>query len=44
MIAHLAYEFHIAPSVLLAESDRMLITMLRYLRWRASNERKAMGK
>lgn len=34
MIVHLAYEYHLAPSVLLAESDRMLWTMHRYLRWR----------
>jgi hypothetical protein len=31
----LACETGIAPSVLLAESPRMLFTMQRYLRWRA---------
>jgi hypothetical protein len=41
MICHLAYEFHLAPSVVLAESDRMQVTMLRYLRWRGIKEREA---
>lgn len=38
---HLAYEFHIPPSAILAESDRMIVTMQRYLRWRAYQHRKA---
>ena len=33
-LVHLSYEFGLAPSVILAESDRMQVTMLRYLRWR----------
>lgn len=35
MIAFLSVETGIAPSVLLAESPRMLYTMFGYLRWRA---------
>jgi hypothetical protein len=35
MIAFLSVETGIAPSVLLAESPRMLFTMFAYLRWRA---------
>jgi hypothetical protein len=35
MIAYLAVETGIAPSSLLAESPRMIFTMLAYLRWRA---------
>jgi hypothetical protein len=35
MIAYLSVETGIAPSVLLAETPRMLFTMLAYLRWRA---------
>jgi len=41
VIAHLAYEFHLAPSVVLAESPRMQVTMLRYLRWRGNEMKKA---
>jgi len=41
---HLAYEWHVAPSQLADESPRMLATMYRYLRWRASEERKAARK
>ena len=37
---HLAYEFGLAPSQVVAESDRMIITMQRYLRWRQVQERK----
>jgi hypothetical protein len=37
----LAYEFHIPPSALLAESPRMLVTLQRYLRWRNVQERQA---
>jgi len=37
MIAFLSCETGIAPSVLLAESPRMLFTMFAYLRWRAIN-------
>jgi hypothetical protein len=36
----LAYEFGIAPSQVLAESDRMIFTMSRYL----SNRAKQMDK
>ena len=35
MIAGLACETGIAPSLLMQESERMLWTMLGYLRWRA---------
>lgn len=35
MIAYLACETGIAPSVLLTESPRMLYTMFAYLRWKA---------
>lgn len=31
---HLAYEFGLSPSAVLAESPRMQVTMMRYLRWR----------
>jgi hypothetical protein len=37
----LAYEYHIAPSQLLNESPRMLVTLQRYLRWRNVQERNA---
>lgn len=32
------------PSEVLAESPRMQFTMMRYLRWRASESRKAMAE
>jgi hypothetical protein len=35
VIAYLACETGIAPSVLLTESPRMLFTMFAYLRWKA---------
>lgn len=35
MIAWLACETGIAPSALMAESDRMLFTMTKFLNWRA---------
>lgn len=35
MIAGLAVETGIAPSVLMQESERMLWTMLGYIRWRS---------
>lgn len=35
MIAYLACETGIAPSVLLLESPRMLYTMIGFLRWRS---------
>jgi hypothetical protein len=38
MIAGLACETGIAPSLLLQESHRMLWTMLAYLRWRAVHQ------
>lgn len=38
---HLAYEFGLSPSAVMAESDRVIITMQRYLRWRNVQERKA---
>ena len=38
---HLAYEFGLSPSVVMAESDRVITTMQRYLRWRGVQERKA---
>lgn len=41
---HLAYEFHIPPSAVAAESPRMVATMWRYLRWRNSEQRKANDK
>jgi hypothetical protein len=31
----LAYEFGLAPDVVAEQGDRMIVTMLRYLRWRA---------
>ena len=40
-MAHLAYEYHIAPRQLEQESPRMLWTMQRYLYWRNVQERKA---
>lgn len=40
-MAHLAYEFGLAPSAVLSESPRMQVTMLRYLRWRNYQMRKA---
>ena len=39
-MAHLSYEWKIPPSAVLAEDPRMQVTMLRYLRWRASESRK----
>ena len=36
MIAWLACETGIAPSALMQESDRMLFTMSRFLRWKAT--------
>ena len=44
MIAWLACETGIAPSVLMAESDRMLFTMSRYLSWRALQYNKAVSR
>lgn len=38
---HLAYEFRLSPSQVLAESPRMQLTMMRYLRWRSVEARKA---
>lgn len=38
---HLAYEFHLSPAEVLAESPRMQATMMRYLRWRGVQARKA---
>jgi len=35
VIAYLACETGIAPSVLLTESPRMIYTMFAYLRWKA---------
>lgn len=40
MIAYLAVETGIAPSLLLQETDRMLYTMSMYLRWRATESNK----
>ena len=40
-MTHLAYEFGLAPSVVAAETPRMIATMWRYLRWRNIQERKA---
>jgi hypothetical protein len=40
MIAYLAVETGIAPSLLLQETDRMLYTMSMYLRWRATEANK----
>ena len=42
MIAWLACETGIAPSVLMQESDRMLFTMTRYLSWRSMQYTKAV--
>lgn len=44
MIVHLAYEYGLAPSAVADESPRMIATMARYLRWRASEQRKARRK
>lgn len=41
MIATLAVETRIAPSVLLAESPRMLATLAAVLRWRADEQARA---
>lgn len=41
---HLAYEYRLAPSVVAAESPRMIATMWRYLRWRGIQERNAYSK
>jgi hypothetical protein len=43
MIVHLAYEFGLAPSVVAAESDRMVFTMQKYLTWRARETTKGQG-
>ena len=40
-MTHLAYEYHIPPSAVLAETPRMQATMLRYLRWRSVQQSKA---
>jgi hypothetical protein len=37
-IVSLAHEYHIAPSVLMQESDRMLWTMGRYMVWLNSQQ------
>jgi hypothetical protein len=37
----LAYEFGLAPSAVLAESDRMIFTMSKYLSWRANESRRS---
>jgi hypothetical protein len=44
VIAGLAVETGIAPSALLAESPRMLYTMLRYIKHRNDERNKAMRK
>jgi hypothetical protein len=41
LIVHLAYEFGLAPSVVAAESDRMIFTMSKYLTWRANESRRS---
>lgn len=41
MTCHLAYEYHIPPSAVLAESPRMQVTMMRYLRWRGAQASKS---
>jgi hypothetical protein len=38
---HLAYEYGITPSQVLAESDRMIFTMSKYLSWRANESRRS---
>ena len=43
-MAHIAHEFHIPPSAVLAESPRMQATMLRYLRWRVVEQQKAVAE
>jgi hypothetical protein len=37
----LAYEYGLAPSAVLAESDRMIFTMSKYLSWRAMESRRS---
>jgi len=41
LIVHLAYEYGLAPSAVLAESDRMIFTMSKYLAWRAQESRRS---
>jgi hypothetical protein len=36
----LAYEFGLAPSAVMAESDRMIFTMSKYLSWRAGESKR----
>ncbi len=43
-LAHLAYEFGIAPSVMLQETPRMLWTMERYLYWRQTQQANSKRK
>ena len=40
MIVHLAYEYGLSPSQVMAEGDRMVWTMSRYLAWRAQESAK----
>jgi hypothetical protein len=37
----LAYEFGLAPSAVMAESDRMIFTMSKYLTWRANQSQRS---
>lgn len=41
-IAALAVETGIAPSALMAESPRMLVTMFRYIKWKNDQQAKAL--
>jgi len=43
-LAHLAFEYGISPSQLLAESPRMLFTMEKYLIWRSRQIENAKRK
>jgi len=43
-IAHLSYEYKIAPAQLLNEDMRMLWTMEKYLYWRRTKEAQAQRK
>jgi len=44
MIAAVAAEMHIAPSVLLAESDEMLDAIIGYVQWRSKRAENATRK
>jgi hypothetical protein len=40
----LSYEWKQPPSIIAAESPRMIATMYRYLRWRVLEQQKAQGR